>query len=114
LQRKQQILDKGKHMSQFTLTPEEDAIITDALRAKATQYTAMFGVADPALEALIVKLDSYNPAPVVVEEAPVVEEVVEVPADVVEPTEEVVEVPADVVEPTEEEVEAHFADEEAE
>jgi hypothetical protein len=55
-------------MSQFTLTPEEDAIITDALRAKATQYTAMFGVSDPALEALIAKLDSYNP--VVVEEAP--------------------------------------------
>ena len=58
-------------MSQFTLTPEEDAIITDALKAKATQYTAMFGVTDPALEALIVKLDSYNPEPVVVEEAPV-------------------------------------------
>lgn len=87
-------------MSQFTLTPEEDAIITDALKAKAAQYTAMFGVADPALEALIAKLDGYNPAPVVAEEAPVVEEVVEVPADVVEPTEE--------------EVEAHFADEEAE
>jgi len=60
LQRKQQILDKGKQMSQFTLTPEEDAIITDALRSKATQYTAMFGVTDPALEALIAKLDSYN------------------------------------------------------
>jgi hypothetical protein len=79
-------------MSQFTLTPEEDAIITDALRAKATQYTAMFGVADPVLEALIAKLDSYNP---VVESAPVAEPVVEIPADVVEPTEE--------------EVEAHFA-----
>ena len=61
-------------MSQFTLTPEEDAIITDALRSKATQYTAMFGVADPALEALIVKLESYNPEVVV---APVVEEVVD-------------------------------------
>jgi hypothetical protein len=62
-------------MSQFTLTPEEDAIITDALKAKAAQYAAMFGVTDPALEALIAKLDSYNPEPaaVVVEEAPVVE-----------------------------------------
>jgi hypothetical protein len=55
-------------MSQFTLTPEEDAIITDALRSKATQYTAMFGVTDPVLEALIVKLDSYNSAPVADEE----------------------------------------------
>ena len=62
-------------MSQFTLTPEEDAIITDALRSKATQYTAMYGVTDPSLEALIAKLDSYNPtAPVVAEEAPVVVE----------------------------------------
>ena len=62
-------------MSQFTLTLEEDAIITDALKAKAAQYAAMFGTTDPALEALIVKLDSYNPEPaaVVVEEAPVVE-----------------------------------------
>jgi hypothetical protein len=59
-------------MSQFTLTLEEDAIITDALKAKAAQYVAMFGTTDPALEALIVKLDSYNPEPVV---APVVEEV---------------------------------------
>jgi len=71
-------------MSQFTLTLEEDAIITDALKAKATQYAAMFGVADPALEALIAKLEGYNP---VVESAPVVEEVVE---EVAETPEEVV------------------------
>ena len=58
-------------MSQFTLTPEEDAIITDALKAKATQYAAMFGVADPALEALIAKLEAFNPEVVA---APVVEE----------------------------------------
>jgi hypothetical protein len=76
-------------MSQFTLTQEEDAIITDALRSKAAQYAAMFGVADPALEALIAKLESYNP---------------ETPA--------VVEQPADLVEPTEEEIEAHAAAEE--
>jgi hypothetical protein len=61
-------------MSQFTLTPEEDAIITDALRSKALQYTVMFGTTDPALEALIAKLDSYNP---VVESAPVATPVVE-------------------------------------
>ena len=60
-------------MSQFTLTPEEDAIITDALKAKATQYAAMFGVTDPALEALIAKLEAFNPeVPAVAEEAPVV------------------------------------------
>ena len=88
-------------MSQFTLTQEEDALVVDALRAKAAQYTAMFGVADPALEAVIAKVESQLPQPeVVVEAAPEVEEVVEVPADVVEPTEE--------------EVEAHFADKEAE
>ena len=71
-------------MSQFTLTPEEDAIITDALRAKATQYAAMFGSADPALEALIAKLEAFNP---VVESAPVATLVVE-PEVVVETPEE--------------------------
>jgi hypothetical protein len=55
-------------MSQFTLTLEEDALITDALKAKATQYAAMFGVADPSLEALIAKLECYNPEVVAVEE----------------------------------------------
>jgi len=73
-------------MSQFTLTLEEDAIITDALKAKATQYAAMFGVADPALEALIAKLEAFNP---VVESAPVATPVVE-PEVVVETPEEVV------------------------
>lgn len=71
-------------MSQFTLTPEEDTIITDALRAKATQYTAMYGVSDPALEALIVKLDSYNP---VVEPTPVTTPVVESEAVIETPQE---------------------------
>ena len=47
-------------MSQFTLTLEEDAIITDALKSKAAQYAAMFGVADPALESLIAKLENFN------------------------------------------------------
>ena len=82
-------------MSQFTLTQEEDALVVDALRTKAAQYTAMFGVADPALEAVIAKIEGQLPAPVVAEVAPVVE------------------MPADVVEPTAEEVEAHFEAEEA-
>jgi hypothetical protein len=70
-------------MSQFTLTPEEDALVVDALRAKAAQYSAMFGAADPALEALVAKVSfveapvDEDDAPVVVEETPVVEEVTE-------------------------------------
>ena len=66
-------------MSQLTLTPQEDAIVADALRAKAAQYAAMFGSMDPSIEALIAKVEGQLPAPVaVVEEvaAPVVEEVV--------------------------------------
>jgi hypothetical protein len=57
-------------MSQLTLTPEENILVIDAVRSKATQYTAMYGVADPALEALITKI---TPA-----QAPAVEEVVAV------------------------------------
>jgi hypothetical protein len=77
-------------MSQFTLTPEEDAIITDALKAKATQYAAMFGVTDPSLEALIAKLEAFNP---VVESAPVATPVVEAEA-AVEASQEAEEKPA--------------------
>ena len=84
-------------MSQLTLTPEEDAIVADALRAKAAAYSAMFGSADTTLEALIAKVDGQLPAPVV-----------EVAVAASEP---VVETPPDVVEPTEEEIEAHFAEE---
>ena len=40
-------------MSQLTLTPEEDAIVADALRAKAASYLATYGVFDSDLEALI-------------------------------------------------------------
>ena len=79
-------------MSQLTLTPEEDAIVADALRTKAAQYAAMFGAADTALEALIAKVEGQLPAPVV---------------------EVVVATPPDVVEPTEAEIEGHFAEEEA-
>lgn len=81
-------------MSQFTLTPEEDAIMLSALRAKAASYLATYGVFDSELEALIDKVEGQLPATVV--------EVVPEP---------VVETPPDVVEPTEEEIEVHFAEE---
>jgi len=45
-------------MSQFILTPEEDAIMLSALRAKAASYLAMYGVFDSELEALIDKVES--------------------------------------------------------
>jgi len=81
-------------MSQFDLTPKEDAIMLSALRAKAASYLATYGVFDSELEALIDKVEGQLPAPVV--------EVASEP---------VVETPPDVVEPTEEEIEAHFAEE---
>ena len=69
-------------MSQLTLTPEEDQIIADALRSKASQYAAMYSVDDPALMMLIDKVTGQLPQPVVaeapiVESAPVAEAVVE-------------------------------------
>ena len=60
-------------MSQLTLTPEEDAIIADALRAKAASYLAMYGVQDAGLEALIVKVESQLPETTVIIAEPVVE-----------------------------------------
>ena len=87
-------------MSQLDLTPEEDQLVADALRAKATAYTAMYGVTDPTLEALIAKIEGQLPAPApAVEAAPVVEAVVQ--AD-----------PPDVV-AAEEAAETHFAAQEA-
>lgn len=69
-------------MSQFTLTQEEDALVLDALRAKAAQYAAMFGVSDPVLEAVIAKVEGQLPQPeVVVEEAPAEEAPAEEVAD---------------------------------
>ena len=55
-------------MSQLTLTSEEQALVASALRAKSAQYLGMFGVADPAIDALLAKVESQLPAPVVVEE----------------------------------------------
>ena len=57
-------------MSQFTLTAEEDAIVLDALREKANVYHTMYGVTDPALEALVAKVVGQFSVPAAVEEAP--------------------------------------------
>ena len=56
-------------MSQFTLTPEEDQLVLDALQSSAARYTAMFGVIDPALQNLIAKVEGQLPQPVVEEPA---------------------------------------------
>ena len=69
-------------MSQFTLTPDEDTLVIDALRAKSGQYAAMFGSADPALEALIAKVEGQLVVPEVVPEV-VAKVVAEVEARVV-------------------------------
>lgn len=61
-------------MSQLNLTPEEDQIVADAIRSKANQYNTMFGVNDPALQALIAKIEGQLP---VAESAPAAIEVVE-------------------------------------
>ena len=45
-------------MSQFNLTPEEDAMVLSALRAKAASYLAMYGVFDSELEVLIDKVEN--------------------------------------------------------
>jgi hypothetical protein len=73
-------------MSQLTLTLEEDQLVLSGLRAKATQYAAMFGSEDPAILALIAKVEGQLPQPE----------------------------PENLNEPTDEEVEAHFAAVEAE
>jgi len=66
-------------MSQFTLTAEEDALVITALHNKAAQYSAMFGTADPEMEALIAKVEGQLMAPeVAVEE---ISAVVEAPVE---------------------------------
>jgi hypothetical protein len=52
-------------MSQLNLTTEEDQLVLSGLRAKATQYTAMFGSEDQAILDLIAKVEGQLPAPVV-------------------------------------------------
>ena len=61
-------------MSQFNLTPEEDAIMLSALRSKAASYLATYGVFDSELEVLIDKVEAQLPVAAPVVEAPVVEE----------------------------------------
>jgi hypothetical protein len=72
-------------MSQFdNLTPEEAAMVVDAVRSKASMYTAVYGAADPVLEALVAKISPMEtPAVVEVEQVPVeqVAEVEQVPAE---------------------------------
>lgn len=72
-------------MSQFDLTPEEDAIVLSALRAKANNYLAMYSAVDTDLEELIAKVEGQLSPPVVEaavaapEPVEVVEEVAETP-----------------------------------
>ena len=63
-------------MSQFILTPEEDLLILGAVRARAAQHLSSIGVNDPALDALMDKIQSQF-TPVVVAQPVVVEEVIE-------------------------------------
>jgi len=63
-------------MSQFNLTTEEDQLVLSGLRAKATQYAAMFGSEDQAILDLIAKVESQL-ITLVVESAPVEMPVVE-------------------------------------
>jgi hypothetical protein len=63
-------------MSQLTLTPEEDVLVLNAVRAKYAQTLSAYGVEDADLVALLAKIEAQlTPAPVVesevVEEAPV-------------------------------------------
>jgi hypothetical protein len=77
-------------MSALNLTPEEEALVLDALRTRANQYNAMFSSTDMALEALIAKVVGQLPQPepvVVVEPEPAATEVVE-PEATVEATQE--------------------------
>jgi hypothetical protein len=64
-------------MSQFTLTPEEDQLVLDALQSSAARYAAMFGAIDPILQTLIAKVEGQLPQPVIEEPVPAATEVVE-------------------------------------
>ena len=75
-------------MSQFNLTPEEDALVVTALQYLADVQTASHGGATEELKSLIAKV---QPAPVVEAApvaAPVAEEAPAVEAEVPEATEE--------------------------
>jgi hypothetical protein len=64
-------------MSQLTLTPAEDVLVLNSVRAKYAQTLSAYGVEDADLVALLAKIEAQlTPvvAEVVVEAAPVVEE----------------------------------------
>lgn len=85
-------------MTTLNLTPEEEVLVCSALRAKSAQYLGMFGVADPAIDALLAKVEEQLPAPAVTApavEAAVEEVVAEVEAVVEEVAAEVTESPAE-------------------
>ena len=70
-------------MSAFNLTPEEDALVLQALRAKANQYNAMFSSPDIETETLIAKIEGSlpQPEPVQVAQVEAAVEEVEAPAE---------------------------------
>jgi hypothetical protein len=68
-------------MSQLNLTTEEDQLVLSGLRAKATQYAAMFGSEDQAILDLIAKVEGQLPAPVVVEPTIVIDPEVVAPEE---------------------------------
>jgi hypothetical protein len=68
-------------MSQYTLTPEEDQLVLDALQGSAARYAAMFGAIDPAMQALIAKVEGQLTQPVIEEPKVVVETPQEAPTE---------------------------------
>ena len=74
-------------MSQLTLTPEEDALVLSAVRAKYAQVLSAYSFEDPALVSLLAKIEAQlTPAPVV-EEPPEVA-IAEAEAEALEAEEE--------------------------
>jgi hypothetical protein len=70
-------------MSQLTLTPKEDQLVLDSVRARHAQYLSAYSVEDPDLVVLLDKIQ--NQIAPVVESAPVATPVAE-PEVVVETT----------------------------
>ena len=62
-------------MSQLTLTPKEDQLVLDSVRARHAQYLSAYGVDDPDLAVLMDKIQSQLTP--VVESAPAAAEIVE-------------------------------------
>jgi hypothetical protein len=64
-------------MSQLTLTPEQDVMVLNAVRAKHAQTLSAYGFDDPDLAALLASIESQLTP--VMESAPAATEVVEPP-----------------------------------